>query len=187
MRSLVGIVWIYTTHSVVHFFIFLGILSMNILFSCNPRPEKVARTGEEQSSRFYLRSTLKAILVGNEFSYCDTAFIGETSCFIMYNGNRYLKKEMLIYDSLGGLEMAIVFGTEGAVRYDRKQLLKDSLLMKLKGWDYKGNELKIRRDSILSPITGRITELDTLTSRLFYLSQQTAISTEQLIVFEFWK
>lgn len=139
--------------------------------------------GNEQT--FYLHTSLKALDVGNSYVFCDTSLKEEMSCFVNYNGNRYLKKEKIFYDSIGGIEKVILYKSEGTIDYYRKDLMSDSLLVQANMWKLEGNTLKMKGDSVVYPISSKIIEFNKATKKIYCILKEAEVEKEQLYIFEF--
>jgi hypothetical protein len=155
-------------------------------FSCSGTKRPIDLTDENKLNSFYLRTKTTAILIENGFSYCDTTLAGDESCMMEYNGNKYLKRETCSYDSLGRLEKVVLYKAEGILSYDREELIQDSLLMQLNGWQLGDNKLQIKGDSVLSPMAGKIAQFDTTGQRIFCTFKSAENTTKYLMVLGFY-
>ena len=158
-------------------------------FSCSePNNKKVDIKEEDNliSGIFNLRSVVKATAVSGNYVYCDSTMTGDMSCFIRYNGNKYLKNEKLSFNNKGDLDTVILFKPEGTISFSQKDLLSDSLLMEASGWKISGNIIEISDNHVLKPIFGKILEMQEIQKRIYVMSDSLKKGNALLYVYEYW-
>lgn len=128
-----------------------------LIFSCS-----------NDKKEYFMASMIKGIEVGKEYSFCDSSEI--ENCYLVYAGNRYLKKEELFFNSEGSIDSVHVFKPEGIVNYSLNELTNDSLLVKANGWGIR-NLLQLNADSIVFPFKAELLELNTVKKRIYSLSR----------------
>lgn len=167
-------------HKILTVFIF-GIISCS-------RPDVKRNEGESGDNLqvHYIHSELKAVKVGDNYVFCDTSLKGELSCFAKYNGVRYLKKEKIFFDSSGRIVKLAAYKPEGVIEYTQKNLMEDSVFLKTNSLLLNGNLLRMKSDSIISPIVGKITEFDRSAKKIYALFDLPKDGVSQLYVFEYW-
>lgn len=157
-----------------------------VFLSCSQPDTKTINKEVINDKTFYLRSAIKSMPVGRNYVYCDSTLKGDLSCFIEYNGKKYLKQEKLFFDSIGKLNTVLLFKPEGNISYKQQDLLNDTLLMESSGWKMNNNIVQIDDDKILKPFSGNIVEVNETQKMIYYLSESSEKGKQFLYVFEYW-
>lgn len=164
--------------------------SVLVLLSCSQTDKKIADNKEVNKTNeriFYLRSAIKALAVSKNYVYCDNTVKGDSSCFIEYNGIKYLKREKLSFDSKGSLNAAILFKPEGNINYSQIDLLSDTLLLKTSGWKLFNNIIEVNGNKLIKPVSGNILEMNKAQKTIYFLSDSLETGKEILYVYVYWQ
>jgi hypothetical protein len=152
--------------------------------SCTLKKTSSNEIGKEQT--FYIRTELKALRVANDFKFCDTGLNEEQNCFLRYQGLRYFKKEKIFCETHGKVEKTVLYKSEGTVEYNPEDIMMDSLFAKMSMWKLHDNIIKIKNDSTIYPILGKIVEFDKKSKRIYSIVATNDPEIIQLFIFEFW-
>lgn len=166
------------------------ILCTVIIFgSCSQPVNKIGNDKDVKNSikkTFYLRSAIKAKAVSTSYVYCDSTVKGELSCFVEYNGKKYLKREKLYFDSIGTLNNVTMFKPEGNTNYSKKDLLDDTLLVETSGWKMSNNIIEINGNKLVKPLSGTIVEVKEAEKMIYFLSDSMEEGNGLLYVYVYW-
>lgn len=159
-----------------------------VFLSCS-QPDKTRANNNEVNNikrTFYLRSAIKAAEVSKNYIYCDSTVKGDLSCFIEYNGKRYLKREKLSFDSRGNLKTALLYKPEGNISYQQKDLLADTLLVETSGWTMNNNVIETNGTNIMKPVSGIMIEMNEIQKVIYFLSEPSEGGKQFFYVYEYW-
>jgi len=145
-------------------------------------PEK--HSNKKMHEEFSLKSCLNALYVGDNYVLCDTNNKQEESCFFDYGGRRFVKKAKQFFDSSGNINHVIEYKPEGILRYEKKELLADSMLLSFNSWKSTGNMVTIKGDSVLYPVKSKIEKATKEEKKIYCLQKHD--NKNELIVFEIW-
>jgi hypothetical protein len=123
---------------------------------------------ENRNKEYRITSIVKGMEVSKGYSYGDAS--DSVSYYLRYNGKRYLKKEILLFNNEGNIDSVHVFKADGIVGYSSKGLKSDSLLVRSAGWGIT-NLVKIKNDSLVSPFKAIVLELNTVTKKIYSLNK----------------
>lgn len=160
-----------------------------VLFSCSRPDKKIVNNKEVNNTikeKFYLRSAIKAMAVSKNYVYCDSTVKGDLSCFVEYNGKKYLKREKLSFDSIGILNTVTLFKPEGNRNYNKEDLLGDTLLVETSGWKISNNIIEINGNKLMKPFSGTIVEMNEAEKTIYFLSESMEEGKEFLYVYVYW-
>ncbi|MET0245074.1 MAG: NTF2 fold immunity protein [Flavitalea sp.] len=155
---------------------------LSMVYACSEHVDRVSPTSDILKPE--LKSTIRAIGVGNDYKYCDENVNEEENRFVFFNGRKYLKKEKSFFNKGGGLLKVVLFKPEGPLSYDSSELANDTSLVSAYGWKIFGNSIETNGKNMTSPYRGVVVKIDYAGKLMYVVTDTTNFKTVMICEYD---